>query len=135
LTVVSLPDELLGEALGIDADAARTTVEAATLAFETVDNGTRPEGRAVVADSGDREQIVDDLVAVLRERYESVERSGDAVVAREEAFAPERARTLGVPSGPKFGRLADGRPVEVDGETIDPDVVHVEREHRFDLAE
>ena len=39
-------------------------------------------------------------------------------------FDPERARALGVPEGPAFGRLQDGTPVTVpDGTTVQPDQV------------
>jgi len=134
VTVASLPAELLAEAQGIDAEATRDAVERATLAFETDENGTRAAGRAAFAASADRETLVDDLVTVLEREYD-VERTDGAVVAREHAFDPERARTLGIPEGPKFGQLSAGQSVEVDGETIDPDVVHVERERRFPVEE
>ena len=135
LTTVALPAELLAEAQGIDGEAARAAVERATVAFETTESGTRAEGRGLVAADRDREALVDDLAAVLGTKYESVERSGGAVVASESAFDPERARTLGVSDGPKLGRLAEGEPVTVDGEEIDPSVVRVERERRFPLAD
>jgi len=41
------------------------------------------------------------------------------------------ARDRGVPEGPAFGRLADGDPVEVDGETVTPEDVSRSRADRF----
>jgi D-aminoacyl-tRNA deacylase len=131
--VVSLPVELLDETRGIDREATMAALQRESLAFVTDQGGTRVAGPAVVADRSDRERIVDRLVAVLDQRYDEVERAGEEIVARESAFVPERARTLGVPEGPKFGRLADGQPVEVDGERIPPEVVRETRERRFPL--
>ncbi|MFB6087000.1 MAG: D-aminoacyl-tRNA deacylase [Haloarculaceae archaeon] len=131
--VVTLPAELLAEARGIDREATRDAVEGATLAFETDQSGTRVRGRAAVTGEDSFDALVDDLAAILAASYDRVERTDGAVVAREEAFDPERARELGVPEGPKFGRLSAGSAVEVDGETVAPEDVHVERERRFPI--
>jgi D-aminoacyl-tRNA deacylase len=133
VAVVDLPGDLLAEALGVDADATRTAVAATLVAYGTEEAGTRPQGRGAVRSADDLDALVDRLVDVLRVSYESVERRDDVVVAREAAFDPDLARDLGVSPGPAFGRLADGDPVEVDGETVHPADVTVERTSRFDL--
>ncbi|WP_121822247.1 D-aminoacyl-tRNA deacylase [Halostella salina] len=130
---VSLPADLVDEAQGIDAEAARAAVAGETVAFETSENGNRLGASAAVPADGSRDAVVDALVAVLAEGYDEVGRADGAVVARETAFDPSLARDLGVPEGPKFGRLSAGEPVTVDGETVEPADVRAERTRRFDL--
>ncbi|MXR41777.1 hypothetical protein GRX01_10570 [Halobaculum sp. WSA2] len=146
--VVDLPADLLAEAQGIDADAARDAVEHHAIGFETEQAGTRAAGRAALPDgpaaghvagadadaagvSDPYDALVDDLAAVLAEKYDEVVREDGVVRARIEAFDPERAATLGVPEGLKFGALSAGEPVEVGGETIRPETVAREREEVF----
>ncbi len=133
MRTVELPRSLLDEVTGIDPDRTRALVSRSTVAFETTENGTRIGGRASVVDDADRERLVEELVELLRVKYDAVERVGDDIVARVAAFDPERARELGVPEGPAFGRLASGHPVEVDGEWIEPERVTTERRRRFPL--
>ncbi|MEF8801886.1 MAG: D-aminoacyl-tRNA deacylase [Halolamina sp.] len=132
---VSLPDKLLKEAQNIDPETTREAVRATTVAFETVENGTRARGEAaIVADetgNGDYEQLVDSLAAVLKESYDEVTVEEDAVQAMEVAFDPEKAKRLGIPEGPKMGMLAGGTSVEVNGEPVPPSAVQSEREKEF----
>jgi D-aminoacyl-tRNA deacylase len=133
-SVVDLPAELLAEARGIDGEATREVLERTALAFGTDQAGSRVTGPAVLATGdGQREAVTEGLLDVLRERYDSVERRGDTAVARARQFSPERARDLGVPEGPAFGRLADGEPVEVEGERVTPEAVTELRERQFHL--
>ncbi|WP_306056494.1 D-aminoacyl-tRNA deacylase [Natronococcus wangiae] len=131
--VVDLPEELLETAEGIDPDRVREIVERHSVAFDTENGGSRVGTRAAVAEREMRRRIVEEVAGVLEAKYESVAVEGDAVVAEELAFDPERARTLGVPEGPEFGALASGEPVTVDGETIKPETVHRERTRRFPI--
>ena len=130
-TVETIGD-VLDEAFGIDHERTRGAVADHALAFDTTEGGTRPTGTIVLgADEDGREQIIEELLGVLNERYDHIERENGTVFARETAFDAERARTLGVPEGPAFGRLASGERVDVDGETIPPEAVTRERERRF----
>ncbi|WP_276271313.1 D-aminoacyl-tRNA deacylase [Haloarcula litorea] len=131
--VVDVPADLLAEARGVDPEAVRSWVESETVAFGTEQNGTVVAGPVVVSAGDGRDDVVDVLADALRSRYDSVERDGGEVVARERTFDPELAREAGVPEGPAFGRLSAGEPVEVDGEEIRPESVRSERIRRFTL--
>ncbi|MFB6092056.1 MAG: D-aminoacyl-tRNA deacylase, partial [Haloquadratum sp.] len=131
--VVSLPEDLLAEAAGIDEAATMDAVRAHVTAFETVEGGTKPRGRALVASGAGSplESVVDDLAAVLREKYDAVEREDDRIVATREAFDPAAAADAGVAEGPAFGRLSAGESVEVDGREVAPEAVHTEETVSF----
>ncbi|MFC6826433.1 D-aminoacyl-tRNA deacylase [Halopelagius fulvigenes] len=125
--VVSLPDELLSEAGGVDAESALAAIHDRSVAYETIDGGTKARGRAALPEEGAYDELVAALADVLREKYDSVERTERAVVARREAFDPSTAAELGVPEGPAFGKLSAGQPVDVGGKTVEPDDVRTEQ--------
>ena len=131
---VGLPDELIGAANGVDTDAVWEAIADTTVAFETVEGGTLPSGRAAVATVDDFDCLVDRLVGLLGSKYEAVERTEGAVVARQTSFDPGKAATLGVPEGPKFGKLAGGEAVTVNGKTVEPHVVESQQVDRFGLS-
>jgi D-aminoacyl-tRNA deacylase len=132
LAVEPLPDGLLARARPIDEETTRRIVEEHTVAFETEQNGTRLGDRAAFAEPADRDALIEALLAVLDREYD-VQRDGDTVVLVETVFDPERARTLGVPEGPAFGRLSAGESVTVEGREIDPAAVTVEQRHLVEL--
>jgi D-aminoacyl-tRNA deacylase len=132
--VRELPTELLSRAQGIDPAAARDAVERNAVAFDTEQAGTRAAGAVALpaaADAPGYADLVDDLAGVLAAGYDEIEVTDEAVIARETAFDPDLALDRGVPAGPAFGRLADGEPVEVDGETVEPEEVSRARTERF----
>jgi D-aminoacyl-tRNA deacylase len=137
IVVAELPTALVDAASAVDVAATRAAVADVAVAFETTEGGTRPRGR-IALPAGDpaavAEALTDALASVLREDHDEVTRRDGEVVVRTEAFDPAAARTLGVPEGPAFGRLADGDPVEVNGEWIDPDAVRTEQVDRFPVV-
>lgn len=128
-----LPTAILEEAANIDPAAALEALAERSLAYRTAENGTRPTGAVMLREAEAVDDILGAFEGILGQRYDTLERREDELLARVSAFDPERARTIGVPEGPAFGRLADGEPVEVDGETIPPSVVHTVTERSFSL--
>ena len=155
VAVVELPTALLDAAEGLDPAAVRATIEATTVAFTTENGGSRigsrvavPSSNAEASNTGDttatqttaaenestaREAIIEALAGVLEEKYETVTLEDDAVVAERTSFDPALAHAAGVPEGPKFGALANGDAVTVDGETISPETVRSQQTDRFPI--
>jgi D-aminoacyl-tRNA deacylase len=129
--VIDLPAELTAAAADADAAATRAALTGVVLAFETEEGGTRPAGQAALPAGTGTEAVVTALAGVLEAHYDEVVVTDGRVVASREAFNPARASELGVPEGPKFGQLAAGDPVEVDGRTVSPDAVHEREERTF----
>jgi len=134
VVVADLPTDLIDAAHAVDADATRAAVDDAAVAFETTEGGARPRGRIALSTddpTGAADDLTDALAGILRDSYDEVRREDGEVVARTAAFDPAAARSLGVPEGPAFGRLADGQAVDVDGERIEPGAVRTERVERL----
>ncbi|QDX39697.1 D-aminoacyl-tRNA deacylase [Salarchaeum sp. JOR-1] len=129
--IVDLPDDLWADAHSVNAERARRIARETTVAYETTENGNRVEGRSAFPDREAYDEYVQRLADLLREKYDAVEVEPDEVVVTDVAFDPDLAQDAGVPEGPKFGRLAGGQPVEVDGETVTPGDVSREQTARY----
>ncbi|SFS68700.1 D-aminoacyl-tRNA deacylase [Halostagnicola kamekurae] len=130
-SVVDLPTALLDTAESIDPERVRRCVEANTVAFTTENGGSRVGSTAAVPSQTVPPALIDSLAEVLEEKYDRVRLEDDAVVAEERAFDPDLAAEAGVPEGPKFGALANGSSVTVDGKDINPEEVRTDRTDRF----
>ena len=128
-----LPTELLEAANGVDREAVLEALDRTAVAYTTEEGATLVAGRVALREEGDYRAVVDGLAAVLEAKYDTVEVRTSSVIARREAFDPDRAEALGVEPGPAFGRLSAGEAIEVDGERIDPADVRSARERTFPL--
>jgi D-aminoacyl-tRNA deacylase len=83
-----------------------------------------------VTDEKGRERAIHDLinlcVKIIIERQDAAV-EGDRLILRKFRFDPEKARGLGVPKGPLFGRLQAGEAISLDGRVITPAMVQTER--------
>lgn len=132
-TVQSLPAELLATCHAADRQQTVDIVAGASVAYETEENGNRLSGRIAVVSETARAALIDELADLLRGHHDEVHRDTDMITLVDRVFDPEAASTLGVPEGPAFGRLANGTPVTIDGETIEPSEVQSEEIRRLNL--
>ena len=135
----TLPTELVDTATDIDREAVIDAFRDHLLAFCTDEATGTPKPTVVLTpDVSLHGALPVPLVSVfsniLETRYEQVTVDGTTLTATRTAFDPDRALARGVPQGPKFGRLAAGNAVEVDGQTVEPEAVHTTEETRFSLA-
>ena len=126
-TVVEVPDDLLEAAHAVDPDATVDAARRTALASDTEENGNRLAGTVAFADEECYTEFVGLLVDVLDRDYDDVTSEDGTLSATREAFDPAAASRLGVPEGPKFGQLAAGEAVAIDGAEVRPaDVIRTE---------
>jgi D-aminoacyl-tRNA deacylase len=133
VTIYEPPADLLEDLHGIDPAATQQAVASNAVAFETIENGNRIQGRIALPSDSSKDDLIEAIIRVLELKYDAVERTDETLLVRERAFDPRRARDLGVPEGPAFGKLTSDEPVEVGSETVTPEMVHTERERRYRL--
>ncbi len=69
------------------------------------------------------EELTKECVDILKKNYEvSIDKGILQITERK--FSPERAKSMGIPEGPLYGRLARGEAIILDGKTINPEMVY-----------
>lgn len=132
--VVDIPAHLLSEAEKADGKALREGLAQMPVAVVVGrDGGLTP---SVITFKNQSEEIIHDLISLciklIHDRW-STATDGDHLVVRKMRFDPARARALGVPGGPSFGRLSRGQNIEVEGRTITPAMVQSCSETRIHI--
>ncbi|MDD3621654.1 MAG: D-aminoacyl-tRNA deacylase [Methanofollis sp.] len=124
LIEVQVPHALLKEAERSDPHTFREKLahlQAAHIATET--GATSP---TFITFKNQSEEIIHDVISLCIEiigvRW-STAADGDDLVITRTRFDPHKARALGVPKGPLFGKLSRGRTVEVGDATVTPSMV------------
>jgi len=125
LSVVRTNEELLSEALRVGKEEFISGLDAITPCFR-ITKGGAVALPAFIGCHEEEEQLASDLITlcvqqITKHSHAVVE--GDRLIISRERFDPEKARKLGVPAGPLFGRLASGQAVNVGERVISADMV------------
>lgn len=124
--VISLPEDFFSAAFGKDSAPFLSFLDETGGVFHITGQGGKLMP-AVLADAKNRRSVSGGLIALS---VQQITRTQDCVVDEDiitinrRQFDAKLARTLGIPSGPLFGRLSRGETVTLpDGRTITPDEV------------
>ena len=125
LSVVRINEELLTEALRVGKEEFITALDTITPCFR-ITKGGAVALPAFIGYHEEEAQLASDLITlcvqqITKHSHAVVE--GDRLIISRERFDPEKARKLGVPAGPLFGRLASGQAVNVGERVILADMV------------
>ncbi|MCP1662209.1 MULTISPECIES: D-aminoacyl-tRNA deacylase [Methanocalculus] len=123
--IVSIHEELLQEALRADEEAFLTLLDTITPSIRITTGGSAALP-LFIGCREQKEQLASDLITLCVQQITKHSLSvveGDRLIIRRDRFDPEKARMLGVPPGPLFGRLAAGLEITVGESLIKPEMV------------
>ncbi len=133
VSVIRINEELLTEALRTGQEEFISGLDAITPCFR-ITKGGAVALPAFIGCHEEETQLASDLITlcvqqITKHSHAVVE--GDRLIISRERFDPEKARKLGVPAGPLFGRLASGQTVGVGERVIEPDMVTTQVLHEI----
>ncbi len=122
--VVSLPPALVAEALRADESGFLLELDRLPVVHLTASSGRILPKFITYRDY--QSELINDLISLCVKLISGCANTvveGDRLVIRRVRFDTRKARDFGVPEGPLFGMLSEGKAVEVDGRTITPAMV------------
>ena len=134
MKIRELDESFLRDIQAINSKRVREVIVKNTIAFETVENGSRVSGKVAIEDQQAYENIVGEFCHILEEKYDLVVREEKEIIVREQIFSPEKARKMGVEEGPKFGELASGKSVGMGNWILMPEEVQEEKIRVYKLS-
>ncbi|MCC7565325.1 MAG: D-tyrosyl-tRNA(Tyr) deacylase [Methanomicrobiaceae archaeon] len=130
----AVPGDLLEEVLKTDKTGFFAGIRDLPLAHLSM--GSNEVLPVFLADAREVSRLVNVLITLcvkLLLIHEDIVVRGDCLVIRRARFDPRKARELGIPAGPLFGRLAGGGEVEIGGRRITPDMVQTSHEREIHI--
>jgi D-aminoacyl-tRNA deacylase len=125
--VIRLDPPLLSEALRADRTAVQEGLRGLPLAHLLGPDGTiRP---VFLTFEGNQSNVINHLIRLCVKIIVGNQKTsldGDSLIIHGMRFDPQKARALGIPSGPLYGMLSAGHTIEQDGRMITPEMVETE---------
>ncbi|MDD1716475.1 MAG: D-tyrosyl-tRNA(Tyr) deacylase [Methanolinea sp.] len=131
---VDVPPDLLDEAAGCNLGELRKGMQA--LPVVSISTPKKAVLSRFITMEGDSGRVRHDLISLcvnIIRRGERTAVAGDHLTIHRHRFDPGKARDLGVPQGPLFGKLRDGCIVQLGERVITPEMVQTCIEKRIHI--
>jgi len=127
IKVAKIDPVLLREAENLDKKRLGDFLDKNNIAYLLRDNGTIAHVIIGIEEDCARivaEELTKECLKILQEHYKvNYDPEESILYLEEEKFSPSKAKSLGVPEGPLFGKLAKKKSITINNKTITPDMV------------